>query len=148
MVPHSGFDLHFSDNEWCWASYHLLNFLTLKFPQVPQTVQNHIHCHIPQICPLILLNNILSYPVAAMGTTKSFFFFLCVYRKSLQLCLTFCDPMDCSPPWSSVHGIFQARNTGAGLPCPPPGDLSDPGIEPVSLMSPALAARFFTTGAT
>ena len=26
-----------------------------------------------------------------------------------QLCLAFCDPMDCSPPGSSVHGILQAR---------------------------------------
>ena len=26
-----------------------------------------------------------------------------------QLCLTLCDPMDCSLPGSSVHGIFQAR---------------------------------------
>ena len=33
----------------------------------------------------------------------------CVHAKSLQLCLTLCDPMDCSPPSSSVHGIFQAR---------------------------------------
>ena len=29
--------------------------------------------------------------------------------KSLQSCLTLCDPMDCSPPGSSLHGIFQAR---------------------------------------
>ena len=29
--------------------------------------------------------------------------------KLLQPCLTLCDPMDCSPPGSSVHGIFQAR---------------------------------------
>ena len=29
--------------------------------------------------------------------------------KSLQSCSTLCDPMDCSPPGSSVHGIFQAR---------------------------------------
>ena len=29
--------------------------------------------------------------------------------KSLQLCLTLCDPVDCSPPGSSVHGILQAR---------------------------------------
>ena len=35
----------------------------------------------------------------------------------------------------------------SGFPCPPPGDLPDPGIEPVSLMSPALAGRFFTTSA-
>ena len=37
---------------------------------------------------------------------------------------------------------------GSGLPCPPPGDLPNPGVEPMSLMSPALADRFFTTGAT
>ena len=29
--------------------------------------------------------------------------------KSLQLCPTLCDPMDCSPPGSSDHGILQAR---------------------------------------
>ena len=31
--------------------------------------------------------------------------------------------------------------------CPPPGDLSDPGVEPVSLVPPALVGRFLTTGA-
>ena len=31
-----------------------------------------------------------------------------------QSCLTLCDPKDCSPPGSSVLGILQARNTGAG----------------------------------
>ena len=36
----------------------------------------------------------------------------------------------------------------SGLPCPPPGDLPDPGIEPASLVSPELAGRFFTTSAT
>ena len=35
-----------------------------------------------------------------------------------------------------------------GLLCPPPGDLPDPGIEPTSFASPALAGRFFTTSAT
>ena len=29
--------------------------------------------------------------------------------QSLQSCLTLCDPLDCSPPGSSVHGILQAR---------------------------------------
>ena len=33
----------------------------------------------------------------------------CVDAKSLQSCLTLCDPMDCSPPGSSVYGILQAR---------------------------------------
>ena len=39
--------------------------------------------------------------------------------KSLQLCLTLCDPMDGSPPGSSVPGILQAR-TLEWLPFPPP----------------------------
>ena len=49
-----------------------------------------------------------------------------------------CDPMDCSPPGSSANGILQAR-IQEWLPFPSPGDLPDPGIKPVSLMSPALS---------
>ena len=45
-----------------------------------------------------------------------------------QSCLTLCDPMDCSLPGSSVHGIFHARIL-EWLPFPSPGDLSHPGIE-------------------
>ena len=51
-----------------------------------------------------------------------------------QSCLTLCDPMDCSPPDSSIHGIFQARIL-EWVPFPSPGDLPYPGIEP---RSPAL----------
>ena len=64
-----------------------------------------------------------------------------------QSCPTLCNPMDCSPPGSSVHGILQARML-SGLPFPSPWDLPDPEIEPVSLMSPALAGMFFTPSAT
>ena len=39
---------------------------------------------------------------------------LCIHAKSLQLCLTLCDPVDCSLPGSSIHGILQARITGVG----------------------------------
>ena len=48
------------------------------------------------------------------------------------------------PPSPSVHGILQQEYYTV-LPCPPPGDLPDPGIEPASLMSPALAGGIFTT---
>ena len=41
-----------------------------------------------------------------------------------------------------------SRQEWSGLPRPPPGDLPDPGIEPTSLLSPALAGGFFTTSAT
>ena len=65
----------------------------------------------------------------------------------LQVCPTLCDPTDCSPPGSSVCEIFQVEHW-SGLAFPTPGDLPDPGIEPMSLTSPALAGRFFTTSAT
>ena len=35
--------------------------------------------------------------------------YACVVAKSLQSCLTLCDPIGCSPPGSSVHEILQAR---------------------------------------
>ena len=64
-----------------------------------------------------------------------------------QSCRTLCDPMDGSPPGSSVHGIFQ-QEYWHGLSFPTPGDLPNPGIESVSLTSPALAGRFFTNCTT
>jgi len=43
---------------------------------------------------------------------------------------------------------FSRHEYLAGLPCPPTGHLPNPGMEPMSLMSPALAVRFFTTRTT
>ena len=54
----------------------------------------------------------------------------------IQSCPTLCDPMDCNPPGSSIHGIFQARGL-EWAPFPSPGDLPNPGIE---LRSPASQA--------
>ena len=71
---------------------------------------------------------------------------ICMHSKSIQSCLTLCDPMDCSLTGSSVG--FSSQEYWSELPCPPPGDLPDPGIEHISLMSPALAGRFFTTSTT
>ena len=71
----------------------------------------------------------------------------CLHAKSIQSCPTICDPMDCSPSGSSAHGLPRQEYWN-GLPFPSPGDLLNPGIKPVSLMSPALAAPFFTTSAT
>ena len=52
--------------------------------------------------------------------------------------------------WTVAHQAplstgFSRQEHWDELPCPPPGDLSNSGIEPGSLMSPALAGRFFTT---
>ena len=58
----------------------------------------------------------------------------CTCAQSLQSHLTLCDPVDCSPPGYSIHGILQ-EGYWRGFPCPPPGDLSDPGVEPTSSAS-------------
>ena len=63
-----------------------------------------------------------------------------------QSCPTLCNPMDCNLLGSSVHGILQARNTGVAFL--PPEDLPNPGVEPASLASPALAGGFFTSRAS
>ena len=56
--------------------------------------------------------------------------------------------MDCSPLGSSVHGYSSGKNTGVGCHALLQGVLPDPGTELASLMSPALAGGFLTTGAT
>ena len=61
----------------------------------------------------------------------------------VQLFLTLCDN-GLWPAGSSVYGIFQARILEQFV-IPHPGDLPDPGIKLVSLVSPALAGSFFTT---
>ena len=58
--------------------------------------------------------------------------------------LTLCDPMDCNPPGSSVHGMFSGKNTGVDCCFPPSEDLPDLGIEPMSSVSPALQADSLT----
>ena len=67
--------------------------------------------------------------------------------KSLQSCLSLCDPMICSPPDSAVHGILQARILER-VAVSFSRDLPDPRIEPASLTSPTLAGGSFTTRAT
>ena len=54
--------------------------------------------------------------------------------------------------WTVAHQApqlmgFSRQGYWSGWPCSPPEDLTNPGTEPVSLMSPALAGRFFTTTA-
>ena len=63
----------------------------------------------------------------------------------LHLCLTLCDLMDCVHQASLSMG-FSRQEYWNGLPCPPPGDLPEPGIKPVS--PPVLVGGFFTISTT
>ena len=56
-------------------------------------------------------------------------------------------------PWTVAHQVpqsmgFSRQGYWSGLPCPPPWDLPNPGVEPMSLLSPALTGMFFTTSTT
>ena len=64
--------------------------------------------------------------------------------KSLQWCVTIWT-VACQAPLSMW---LSRQEYWSGWPCPPPGDLPDPGIEPFPLRSPTLAGRFFTTSTT
>ena len=64
-----------------------------------------------------------------------------------QSCLTLCDPMDCAYE-APLSMEFSRQEYWSGLPFPSPGNLSNPRIEPVSLVSPALTDGFFTTSTT
>ena len=82
-----------------------------------------------------------------MTKNNIIFYFMPITRLAMlvlvtQSCLTVCDPMDCSPPGSSVHEIFSRQGYWSVLPFPSPGDLPNPGIE---ARSPALQADSLPT---
>ena len=62
---------------------------------------------------------------------------VCRVYMCVQLCLTLCNPMNCSPPGFSLHGILQARIL-EWMPFPLPGDLPNLGTESMSLLFSAL----------
>ena len=55
--------------------------------------------------------------------------------KLLQLCLTLCNPMDCTARQTPLSMGFSKQEYWRGLSYPPPGDLPNLGIEPVSYVS-------------
>ena len=77
-------------------------------------------------------NKIIKESIAGLGTLFNVYFSHSCYLVVSCICL-FCDPMDCSPPPSSVHGICQARILEW---------VPDPGIKSASHTS---AGGFFTT---
>ena len=65
-----------------------------------------------------------------------------------QSCLTLCNTMDFVARQAPLSLGFSRKEYWSGLPFPSPDDLLYPGIELMSLMSPALSGGFFTTSTT
>ena len=103
-----------SDSETPWTAAH----------QVPLSVGKKVRCNInaPSLQPLMNINEsysqqpvpFLSQLVSGFSAKKILLVLkppntVCMNVKSLQLHPTLCNPVDCSLPGSSVHGILQAR---------------------------------------
>ena len=98
--PHQGKKITRKDRD---GRFQLCNLATWWCQQGPNSF--------PYFCSSVLWRTArLSFHDENMNdTTQISRGHMCVCAKSLQSCLTHCDPMDCSPPGSSVHGILQAR---------------------------------------
>ena len=95
------------------------------------------------------------HTVFTVAITNSDDLYVKIYRKNhipFSLCcvlshVLLCSPVDSSPLGSSVHGFFQTRTLELVAISFSRGS-SSPRIDPLSLLSPALASRFFTASAT
>ena len=108
-----------------WPSSHHQPF-TPKYPLMGYLNQKMLNVHLKAnpICVSCIL-----------------FFLYIVVISSLSPVRLFCNTMDCSPPGSSVH---EFPEYWGGLPFPSPGDLSDPGLEPMSPASfPKYMLKYF-----
>ena len=119
-----GFSIHPS-NEYLELIYFRIDWFDL--PVVPGTLKSLLQLHsskasIFRHSAFFMVQ--LSHPYMTTGKTIALtrqtfvgkvmsplfnMLSVCIRAKLLQPCLTLCDSMDCSPPCSSVHGIFQAR---------------------------------------
>ena len=94
---------------------------------------------------LWVANPIITHKCLLVNFYRLNYVLWCAYSLShVQLFVTSCT-VACQSPLSMK---FSRPECWSGLPCPPPGDLPNPGIKPVVLRSCALAGGFFTTSTT
>ena len=121
----------------------------LCFPDFLYIAEHHWRESLSRTTCITLSSRLLVLPQMTLNTTCNSLWMETFYNhaKSLRLCPT---P---AIPWTVAHQAtlsmgFSRQGYWSGLPCPPPGDLPDSGIEPMSLISLALTGKFFTTSAT
>ena len=78
-----------------------------------------------------MIDYLLAVIVSVLKMTSMTSVWMPVKVLVTQLCLILCNPVDCSPPGSSVHGVLQARMLKC-VAIPFPGDCADPGFKPKS----------------
>ena len=110
VVSHCSFDFHFSNNEWCSASFPVLvSHLYVFFEEM--LCRSSVYFLIGLFFCFQVVWAVCIFWKLSPSQLHHFWIFspnpcCCLVAQS---CLTLCDPMDCSRPGSSVYGIIPAR---------------------------------------
>ena len=138
-VSHCSFDLHFFNSKWCLASF--------------QVLVSHLYVFFGEMSLQVLFP--LFYWVVCFSKFCPFYeWHLCLGFYNVCALSCFSHVRLFATLWTVAHqaplsmGFFSRQEFWSGLPCPPPGDLPDSGIEHLPLRSPALVIGIFTTRAT
>ena len=104
-----------------------LNYVALDLTGIPKNSKERKKAFLSDQCKEIKENNRMgkTRDLKKIRDTKGTFHAKESESEVAQSCPTVCDPVDCSPPGFSVHGILQAR-IRSGLPFPSPGESSRP----------------------
>jgi len=94
------------------------------------------------LCSFVCLISLFIFHVTKPPTKQTQNLLACMWAQSLQSHPTLCDPVASQSPLSMG---FSRQEHWNGLPCCPPGDLPNPGIEPMSPPSPALQVNSLPT---
>ena len=126
----------------------------IQAPCIRTMEPQSLNCQL--LITLIVLLYLIIIPLCLIEVIRGFLvcLFVCLFLHYFifkfilllccaELCSSVFDPMNCSPPGSLSMG-FPKLKYWRVLPFPPPSDLPDPGVKPVSPMLPELAGRFFT----
>ena len=133
VIAHCGLDLHFSNNEQCWASFHLfviqlyvffgeislISFISVlyfsvysSFFSLGKFIPRYLIIFVPMVNGIDSLISFSDFWLLVYRNASDFcvlILYPAAAAKSLQSCPTLCDPIDGSPLGSPVPGILRAR---------------------------------------
>ena len=157
LLFHSGVLCLEHTNACCESLNLVRNVCDISFLNHVTVEQKSLYCgtSVNKIHSLNLEEDLLkSLETAAMTLMEKSKIWLTKFPFSVcAVCWAALVMFDCGTLWTVAHQAplpmgFSRQEYWSGLPCPPPGDLLNPGIKPTSLTPPALTGGFFTTSAT
>ena len=115
----------------------------------------HFHCTLLLAVSAAVTLSMCAFYFPPWCCCYTFFSVLKAMKGRMHVCMLSCFSRVWlfATLWTVAHQAplsmgFSRQDYWSGLPCPPPWDLPDPGVEPISLMFPALAGGFFIISAT